>query len=154
VKRKRLPVVVDHADPVVDRAVALVQNLRAQAHRPPPTRGHCIDGAPNTGSREDRWAGRATCEAYACKYNLAMQDSASVPGRRHNGLAPEWTLTDRGDASSPSCALDVADLGSHSPAQIAKYTGFDKRRIEQVIKKAREGRFGVELAKMAEGEDG
>jgi hypothetical protein len=147
VKRKRI--VVDHVDPVVDRTVVLIQNLRRSAYRPPPTRGDCVEGVPNTGSKADRIAGRAQCQAYTCRHNLLMTDSANVPGRRHNGLAPEWTLTERGNAGSPSCALDVADTGPKTADEISKLTGFTKRRIEQVLKKAKDGAFGADIARLA-----
>lgn len=115
--------------------------------KPPPTRGHCIAGTPETGTHAQRISGRAQCECYACPHNLLVQDSGDVPGRRHRGLAPEWTL--RGDntsASAPSCALDIAAEGEHSSAEVARIMGMSKRRVEQIIAKWKQQH--VELAEM------
>lgn len=152
-KRSRRLVVVDHVVPAVERAVAEIQNLRRSMYAPPKTRGDCITGTPNTGSKADRLAGLTWCKAYACREHLYFVDSGSRPGRRHHGLAPEGTLTDRGDCSSPSCALDVADGGPRSADEIARLTGFTKRRIEQVLKAAREGKLGPELQALERGEE-
>jgi hypothetical protein len=86
---------------------------------------------------------------FGCRHNLLTVPSADVPGRRHGGLAPEATVTDRGDPSSPSCCLDVANTGPKTADEIARLTGFTKRRIEQVLKKAREGQLGDVIARRA-----
>lgn len=114
------------------------------------TRADCIAGCSNTGSREDRLAGRARCQAFACRQNLDVDHSAEVPGRRHDGIAPPWTFSGRTDASSPSCALDVVDQNPHgmSCEQIAEVMGYDKRRVEQLLEQARSGAAGVELARL------
>jgi hypothetical protein len=92
--------------------------------------------------------GRSQCLNFGCRHNLLVSESESVPGRRHGGLAPEWTVTDRGDPGKPSCCLDVANTGPKSPAEIARYLGTSKRRVEQIIKAALEGEGGVELARL------
>jgi hypothetical protein len=127
---------------------AALRRLPVLRPRRPATRGDCIAGTDLTGSRDERMTGRAQCGAYDCRHNLSVVESESVPGRRHGGLAPEWTVTDRGDAGAPSCCLDVADTGPHTPAEIARYLGTSKRRVEQIIKAALEGEGGVELARL------
>jgi hypothetical protein len=113
------------------------------------TRGDCISGTPGSGSKDDRIAGRKQCSVYACRFNLLVDASEDVPGRRHDGLAPPWTLSGRVDATAPSCALDVADTGPKSAAEIADMMGFDdKRRIEQLLKQALSSEAGVELWKL------
>lgn len=115
--------------------------------KPPATRACCLSGTPTTGSLDERRQGRRSCEAFSCRHNLLVTDSGDMPGRRHGGLAPEWTL--RGDntsAGAPSCALDVADEGEHSSAEVAALLGISKRRVEQIV--ARWKREHAELAEM------
>lgn len=101
----------------------------------PRTYGECVEGTPLTGSLEDRNAGHA-CEWYACRHNLRTVRSENVPGRRNNGVAPEWTFDSEAIASSPSCALDVANRGPHRCSEIAEMEGKSKRRIQQEVKSA------------------
>lgn len=123
--------------------------ILGDAHRPPRTRGECIRGTPKTGSLEERRAGKVQCAAYECRHNLLAIPSAEVPGRRYDGLAPEWTLTDRGTASSPSCALDESDAGPKSCAEIARIMGFrDKRRVEQILHDALQSQGAAELLRL------
>ncbi len=131
--RFKLPV-IDHRSPV-------------GLGKPPRTRGDCINGTAQTGSLEERQHGRRQCEAFSCRHNLMTIDSSDVPGRRHHGLAPPWTLSGEStSASAASCALDVADQGEHSSAEVARIMGISKRRIEQII--ARWKREHAELAEM------
>jgi hypothetical protein len=117
----------------------------------PMTRGDCIKGTSASGSLEDRQAGRKQCAIYACRANLLVVHSCDVPGRRHGGLAPEWTFSGKTDASAPSCALDVADANPHglSADQVAELTGEDKRTIELIVKKWRASRGAVEVLRLA-----
>lgn len=39
-------------------------------------------------------------------------------------------------ATAPSCALDVADNGEHSPATIAKWFGMTRQAVENIEKRA------------------
>jgi hypothetical protein len=112
------------------------------------TRGDCVEGTALTGSREARTNGQAQCLQVSCRHNLLCARSEDRPGRRHGGLAPEWTLRGETSASAPSCALDVADAGPKSMREIAEFTGLTKRRVEQVLKAAKEGKGGVELARL------
>lgn len=111
----------------------------------PMTRQDCIEGTKATGSKEERIAGRCQCRVYACRFSLLVDHSGDVPGRRHAGLAPPWTLNGNTNASAPSCALDVADGGPKSAAEVAEAMGLDKRRIEQIVKAALGRPGAVEL---------
>jgi hypothetical protein len=101
----------------------------------PRTYGDCVDGTPLTKSLEERASGHA-CEAYTCRHNLRTVRSENVPGRRNHGIAPEWTFDSEAIASSPSCALDVANRGPHRCSEIAEMEGKSKRRIQQEVKGA------------------
>ena len=110
----------------------------------PKTYGDCCAGTDaRTSSLEQRLCGRGQCVVYACRNNLLVLRSEDVQGRRHNGRAPEWTVSGESDASSPSCALDVANQGAKTCAEIAELTGLTKRRIQQLVKQ------GVEALKDA-----
>ena len=114
-------------------------------------RGDCIAGMPNTGSRDERMAGKVQCRAYGCRQNLLVDHSAEVPGRRHDGVAPPWTFSGRTDATAPSCALDVVDANAAgvSCERIAEVMGYeDKRRVEQVVAGAVKSEAGVELYRL------
>lgn len=102
----------------------------------PRTRGDCIEGTDDTGSREERTAGVRQCEVIQCRHYLARVDSHDVPGRRHGGLAPPWTESGRGDASSPSCSLDVVDANPAglSSGEVAAVMGVSRRRVEQIVR--------------------
>lgn len=102
---------------------------------PPQTYGDCCKGTdPRTGTLEDRLAGRKQCSILSCRSNLLVLLPSDVQGRRHNGRAPEWTVSGEADASSPSCALDEANRGAQTCAVIAEKTGLTKRRIQQLVK--------------------
>ena len=120
--------------------------------RPPPTRGDCVAGCENTGSRDQRQAGQVQCRAYACRHNLLRQDSGDVPGRRHAGLAPEWTLVASTSASAPSCSLDVADAhpAGLSSAAVARLVGVSTRRVEQIVRAALAGHGAVAVMRVGE----
>lgn len=89
-------------------------------------------------------AGLTYCGFAGCKYSLYGQPAHDVPGRRHEGfddrgrarLLPELWDPTRG-SWPPSCALDVADRGEHSSGQVARYAHVSKRRVEQIVKRAR-----------------
>lgn len=111
--------------------------IRLPIYSPPPTRGDCIMGQPNTGSREQRTAGLVRCGALQCRHNLDRVDSEDVPGRRHGGLAPAWTLSGSNvSAMSPSCSLDVVDANPAglSSGEVAAVMGVSKRRVEQIVR--------------------
>lgn len=98
--------------------------------------------------------GRAQCGAYACPHNLLVTHSKDVPGRRHGGLAPPWTLSGNNtSASAPSCALDVVDAHPHglSSGEVAKIMGVSKRDVELVVAKAMKDQGAVRLMKLHSG---
>lgn len=73
----------------------------------PKTRGECEDG-------------ERPCPYQSCRYHL--WDTFDFP---------------RVDtATAPSCALDVADNGEHSPATIAKWFGMTRQAVENIEKRA------------------
>lgn len=110
---------------------------RLPIYAPPPTRGHCIEGTPTTGSRADRLAGRAQCRAYGCRYNELVQHADDMPGRRHDGRAPEWTFYGESrSASAPSCALDIADQGKQQCSDLERKLGQHRRRYQQLVRQA------------------
>lgn len=119
---------------------------------PPESYGECCSGTPMTSSLELRMAGRGECVVFACRHNLRTLRSEDVQGRRHNGRAPEWTVSGEADASSPSCALDVANQGALTCAQIAERTGLTKRRIQQLVKQGIESlaEKGVDVGEFLE----
>jgi hypothetical protein len=119
------------------------------------TRGDCLAGTDRSGSFEDRMCGRVQCRIYACRQNLLVVHSADVPGRRHDGLSPEWTFTGKIDASSPSCALDVVDANKAglSATEVARYTGENKRTVELITKKWRGGQGAAEVLRLAGDEE-
>lgn len=121
----------------------------------PMTRGDCIKGTSASGSLEDRKAGRKQCSVYACRANLLVIHSSDVPGRRHGGLAPEWTFTGKTDASAPSCALDVADANPHgmSADEVSAITGETKRTIELIVKKWKGSQGAVEVLRLGRDEE-
>ncbi len=124
------------------------------AYNPPATRGDCIDGTERTGSREDRTLGIKQCGAYACPHNLLVIHSADVPGRRHGGLAPPWTMSGKHlSASAPSCALDVVDANPHgmSSGEVAKVIGCSKRDVELIVAKAMKCSGAVRLMRLHSG---
>ena len=139
-----------------DAAVTVNHRLPIHpAYRPPATRGECIEGTANTGSLEERRAGKVQCSAYRCRYNLLWVESDQVPGRRHGGLAPEGTLSGANtNASAPSCALDLVDANpaGMSSAEIANAVGLDRRRVEQIVKRWQQSEAAVELARLRRGE--
>src|SRR5512139_1456395 len=106
----------------------------------PRTYGDCCAGTDTrTGTLEQRLNGRKQCEVLECRNNLSKLLPEDVQGRRHNGRAPEWTVTSEDDASKPSCAIDV---GNQRPGrgflcgEIAEMTGLTKRRIQQLVRQA------------------
>ena len=111
------------------------------------TRGDCLSGTHATGSLEERMTGQRQC-MQPCRYSLLWTTSNDMPGRRHDGLAPEGTLRGKTSASAPSCALDVAGTGPKSAREIARITGDTTRSIEMWLKEAKEGKGGVELARL------
>jgi hypothetical protein len=102
----------------------------------PATYGACIDGTPMTGSLEGRLSGREECRVLSCRANLRRVSAENVPGRRNNGIGPEWTVDSEAIAASPSCALDVANRGAHRCGEIAEMEGKSKRRIQQEVRAA------------------
>jgi hypothetical protein len=103
---------------------------------PPATYGECINGTVMTGTLKERESGRVSCAALSCRHNLRRVSSENVPGRRNKGIAPEWTVDGESTASSPSCALDVANRGAHSCSDLAKMEGKSKRRLQQEVRAA------------------
>jgi hypothetical protein len=100
-----------------------------------------------TGTLDDRMTGRRQCQAFACANNLLVEHSADRPGKRYDGLAPEWSFATKNvSASAPSCSLDVAAQGAKSSAAVAAIMGLSKRRVEQVVAKWK--RQCAELAEM------
>lgn len=92
-----------------------------------------------TGSRDERMSGRFECSVLSCRQNLRTVRSENVPGRRNNGVAPEWTLDSEAIASAPSCALDVANSRrgvGYRCSELAEMFGKSKRRFQQEIKAA------------------
>ena len=112
------------------------------------TRADCISGAYATGSLEERLTGQRQCYQVACRHNLLAARSDERPGRRHDGLAPEWTVRGETSATAPSCVLDVALSGPRTSREIAKLCGVTTRRVEQLLKAAKEGAGGVDLARL------
>jgi hypothetical protein len=102
----------------------------------PRTYGDCVTGTPLTGTLEERMSGRRECSNYTCRHALRVVRSENVPGRRNNGVAPEWTLDSEAIAAAPSCALDVANRGAHKCSELASMEGKSKRRIQQEVKGA------------------
>ncbi len=128
-------------------------NHRLPVYAPPATRGDCITGTPATGSLEQRMRGQVQCGALECRHNLLMVESSSRPGRRHGGLAPEWTISGSNtSAGAPSCSLDVADTGPKSAAEVASIVGLTKRRVEQIIKEFKRTHKALALARLGEEE--
>lgn len=116
-------------------------------YRPPATRGECVAGTDLTGSLEQRKQGKQ-CGAYECRYHLAVVQSSDVPGRRFDGVSPEWTVSgDNISASAPSCALDVADANpaGMSNGDVAEIMGISRRRVEQIVKAWRATNGAVEM---------
>lgn len=96
--------------------------------------------------------GARRCEAN-CRYNLNIFAGEDRPGRRHGGVAPEWTLRDDTmSASSPSCVLDVvaANPAGLSSAEVARLNGLTRRRVEQMCKDALAGRVAVDVMRVGE----
>lgn len=105
----------------------------------PATYGDCITGTPLTGTRDERMSGRHECAVLGCRQNLRTVRSENVPGRRNNGVAPEWTLDSEAIAAAPSCALDVANSRrgvGYRCSELAEMFGKSKRRFQQEIKAA------------------
>jgi hypothetical protein len=137
--------------------VALRLSVLGHRTDPPPTRAHCIlfDEATRaagymTWSKGDRVSGRAQCQATSCPFNLLIRRSEDRPGRRHAGLAPEFSTAPL-SASAPSCALDVIDANPSgmSCEQIAAVMNFkDKRRVEQILRGVLKSDAGVELYRL------
>lgn len=120
----------------------------------PPTYGHCIAGTDSTGSFTQRMYGVRRCEA-GCRYNLDIRAGEDRPGRRHGGLAPEWTLSgDTMSATGPSCVLDVAAANPSglSAADVATLFGSSTRRVEQMIKRSLAGRVAVDVMRVGSDE--
>lgn len=124
--------------------------LHLEQYKPPATRGDCVAGTPLTSDRDTRQAGGAQCRAYTCRHNLLRMDSADVPGRRHDGLAPEWTLVASTLATAPSCALDVADQHPEglSSREVARLAGVSTRRVEQIVRAALGGEGAVRVRRV------
>lgn len=115
----------------------VTRNLKLPLFRPPPQRGDCISGVSNTGSRADRLAGRVRCQALYCRHNLDRSDAEDVPGRRRPDSAPEWTVNAANvNASSPSCSLDIAELGPQRCSVLAEKLGIHRRRVQQEVRAA------------------
>jgi hypothetical protein len=128
-------------------------NHRLPVYAPPATRGACVEGTPMTGSRDQRMRGQAQCGALQCRHNLLVEESSSRPGRRHGGLAPEWTLSGKNmSAGAPSCSLDVADTGPKTAAETAKVMGMSTRRVEQIVKEFKKTHKALALARLGEEE--
>lgn len=128
-------------------------NHRLPVYAPPATRGDCIVGTPSTGSRAQRQRGQVQCGALECRHNLLVVESSSRPGRRHNNLAPEWTVSgENTSAGAPSCSLDVADTGPKSAAEVAKVLGLSVRRVEQIVKEFKRTHKALALARLGEEE--
>lgn len=105
----------------------------------PATYGECVAGTSMTGSLEERLAGKRQCLVFQCRLNLLSVSSQNVPGRRHNGKSPEWTVSgENPKATAPSCALDIANQGPHTCAEIAdiESTPEHKRRVQQEVRGA------------------
>ena len=76
-----------------------------------------------------------------------------MPGRRHDDLAPEWTTTGANvSAGAPSCALDVADTGPKTAAEVARVMGMSTRRVEQEISEFMRTHKALALARLGEEE--
>lgn len=123
----------------------------APEYAAPATLAECIAGTERTGSREDRMAGRVQCGAYSCRANLLTVESSSVPGRRHNGLAPPGTLSGGNtSASAPSCMYDViaANPNGMSCAEIAKVLGCSTRDVELTLAKAIKAKGAAEVMRL------
>ncbi len=116
----------------------------------PRTRGDCIAGTHQSASLEERQTGQRQCAVYGCKHNLLVVDSANRPGKRYDGVCPPAALsTASSSASAPSCALDVADQGEHSSAEVARILGTSTRRVEQIVAKWRKQAGAVRLLGVA-----
>ena len=118
----------------------------------PPTYGHCIAGTDSTGSFTQRMYGVRRCEAN-CRHNLDIREGEERPGRRHGGLAPEWTISgDTMVAAGPSCALDVAATypAGLSSAEVAPLVGCTRRRVEQICKSSLAGHGAVAVMRVGE----
>jgi len=111
-------------------------------------RADCIKGTHATGSMAERMAGQRDCLQMACRHNLIWIDSDDMAGRRHDGLAPEGTMRGTTSAGSPSCSLDVASTGPKTAREIGRAMGMTTRAVEMWLKDAKEGRGGVELARL------
>ena len=77
----------------------------------PRTRGDCVDGA-----RPCPWVG--------CRHHLYLEVTA------HGAISPNTARAP--EEMEESCALDVADRGPHSMAEIGRLIGLSRERIRQV----------------------
>ena len=126
---------------------------RSINHRLPVIRQDCLTGTPITGSLEQRQRGQVQCMNLGCRHNLLADESSTRPGRRHGGLAPEWTVRgENTNAGAPSCSLDVADTGPKSAAEVAAILGMSRRRVEQVVKAFKKTHKALALARLGDGE--
>lgn len=82
----------------------------------PQTRGECVDGC-------------RPCPWWTCRYHLGAD--VDRRGRLHVHFDPD-------DAEGrETCALDVADRGGHTLAELGALLGIGSRRVHQVEQAAR-----------------
>jgi hypothetical protein len=86
-----------------------------------------IDVPPRPRTRGDCVHGPRPCPHVSCRYHLGLDvlsgGGLSLP------LCEPWDLTE-------TCALDVADRGTHTLQEIAKLLGYSRNRIRQVAEVA------------------
>lgn len=87
----------------------------------PSSRGACGEARP--------------CPHLKCRYHLWLHEADARPGRRHEqGGAPASSLR---PSTSTTCALDVADAGQHTFAEIGKLLGITDEGARVIMEKAR-----------------
>ena len=102
--------------------------------------------------------GLRECKAARCRHNLRTKLSEDMPGRPHDGHAPDWTI-DGGhlEASAPSCVLDVVAMAGEGVPKSSRevavlYNRMTTRRIEQVAFEFKKTHKALAMARL--GEDG
>lgn len=66
------------------------------------------------------------CRKFSCPHHLWVEDERR--GRPHNGKSPPSKLVERAD----SCALDIAERGDHTTAQVARTMQLTPDRVNQL----------------------
>ena len=87
----------------------------------PQTRGDCVDGP-------------RPCQWINCRYSLVGEK-----GTAERGKAYHFNTGDHDaplDALAETCALDVADKGTHTLDEVAALLGVSRQRVQQISERA------------------